>query len=495
MTRAGRRPNAIRDVFFRPRKSAVQRLPTNVRIRGLRDLVGSDGLIPIQSHDKIQRIGRRLFRLVVQNPKVFRDQVQGHGRLRVWLVLDQPHNVQPWELLCDPTGGPENYLAYSRRTPIVRTLRRPSARRRVKGIDGPLKVLGVIASPLGSDVLNTGKEKRALARALAEPIDQGLVELAWLEGPDTVRKLRTELRRSWHVVHFIGHGGIDERRQIGVLAFEDRNGRPNPVDAGVFGQMFVDSAVRMVVLNSCRGASAGDGGLLSSTAARIAQYVPAVVAMQISISDKAAVEFASEFYRGLFGGLTIDLAVTEARMWLATGNGEPSAIEWPAPVVYLSSLRDVLGLTTLKARRERGRGTLRSKAKTLAVREKDIATHVPAPAAPPDDPQKHQWGGVSVANGRVLSGVVKSLGKEWYEIRLKVRARSGAPPLETPVTFHLHNSFAEPRRAVNPRNGTASLRLVAYGAFTVGVEADRGKTRLELDLAEIGDAPAAFRRS
>jgi hypothetical protein len=33
----------------------------------------------------------------------------------------------------------------------------------------------------------------------------------------------------------------------------------------------------------------------------------------------------------------------------------------------------------------------------------------------------------------------------------------------------------------------------SYGAYTVGVEADKGKTRLELDLAEIKDAPLIFR--
>jgi hypothetical protein len=41
--------------------------------------------------------------------------------------------------------------------------------------------------------------------------------------------------------------------------------------------------------------------------------------------------------------------------------------------------------------------------------------------------------------------------------------------------------------------GAATLEIAAYGAFTVGVEANHGKTRLEIDLAELESAPRLFR--
>lgn len=40
--------------------------------------------------------------------------------------------------------------------------------------------------------------------------------------------------------------------------------------------------------------------------------------------------------------------------------------------------------------------------------------------------------------------------------------------------------------------GFAALTLVAVSPFTVGVEADGGRTRLELDLGTIDDLPAGF---
>lgn len=41
--------------------------------------------------------------------------------------------------------------------------------------------------------------------------------------------------------------------------------------------------------------------------------------------------------------------------------------------------------------------------------------------------------------------------------------------------------------------GAAMIERIAYGAFTVGAEADGGATRLELDLVDLPDAPELFR--
>ena len=61
-------------------------------------------------------------------------------------------------------------------------------------------------------------EQANLERALQQLIQQGLVELSWLPG-DNWRDLQKAMRTTagpWHVVHFIGHGGFDERRGEGV---------------------------------------------------------------------------------------------------------------------------------------------------------------------------------------------------------------------------------------------------------------------------------------
>jgi hypothetical protein len=112
----------------------------------------------------------------------------------------------------------------------------------------------------------------------------------------------------------------------------------------------------------------------------------------------------------------------------------------------------------------------------------------------PDDVQRGCWGGSNETNGRRLSASIMSVAgtTEWFRVRLWVEALPGAAPLTDAVVFHLHPTFPEPNPVVMPVDGFAALERLTYGAFTVGAEADGGRTRLELDLAAIEDAPRAF---
>ena len=125
-----------------------------------------------------------------------------------------------------------------------------------------------------------------------------------------------------------------------------------------------------------------------------------------------------------------------------------------------------------------------------AEREEDIA-----PGPVPDDPWKGVFGGRAEDNGRRLRASVREAGTEgWYTIRLVVESVSARRPLESAVRFYLHDTFRNSRPVVpvGP-NGRAELRLLAWGAFTVGAVVDDGATRLELDLADLESAPQTFR--
>jgi hypothetical protein len=117
-------------------------------------------------------------------------------------------------------------------------------------------------------------------------------------------------------------------------------------------------------------------------------------------------------------------------------------------------------------------------------------------AAPPisdlEDPHKGQWGGLATRNDRELRAEVRAVSDEWFDVRLEVVSTS-TPPLAGTVTFHLHPTFVPPVREIEAVDGKASLKLGAWGAFTVGALADGGRTRLELDLAELPDAPPRFK--
>lgn len=117
----------------------------------------------------------------------------------------------------------------------------------------------------------------------------------------------------------------------------------------------------------------------------------------------------------------------------------------------------------------------------------DMATPAPTQI---DDPQKGQWGGKPSRNGRTLTAAVVPVTDDWFEVTLRVQ---GLTPLKDPVVFYLHPSFSPNEYTVQPVDGVAVLQIHAYGAFTVGAVADAGRTVLELDLAELSDAPPVFR--
>jgi hypothetical protein len=119
----------------------------------------------------------------------------------------------------------------------------------------------------------------------------------------------------------------------------------------------------------------------------------------------------------------------------------------------------------------------------------------PGPNA--DDPWKGAFGGKShdEAKGRELKAVVKPLAssEDYCAVRLVLASTDAQKPLTGPVKFFLHDTFPKPIQTVEARNNKAELEVVAWGAFTVGVLADEGATKLELDLSEVEGAPTDWR--
>jgi hypothetical protein len=113
-----------------------------------------------------------------------------------------------------------------------------------------------------------------------------------------------------------------------------------------------------------------------------------------------------------------------------------------------------------------------------------------------DDPQKGRWGGKSESNGlKIVVGEISHLKSDpaYYNVPVKVVSTDPkARPLKGKVRFHLHDTFSPEVEEVVATNDSAKLNLVAYGAFTVGVETEDG-TQLEIDLADEQAAPRKFR--
>lgn len=112
-----------------------------------------------------------------------------------------------------------------------------------------------------------------------------------------------------------------------------------------------------------------------------------------------------------------------------------------------------------------------------------------------EDPQKNMWGKSPIANERKLSATVipVSGNTELFKVQLKVISTNPERPLKNKVVFHLHPTFPNSDPSIYVVQAEAKLELIAWGAFTVGAEADNGATKLELDLAELAEAPLLFK--
>lgn len=236
-------------------------------------------------------------------------QARPRAGVRIRLRINAPElNVLPWELLQMETGG--DPLGVSTRTVVTRYIEMNEPVREVSAPQ-PLRMLGII--PQGSG-LNTEREKSALDKAVSE-LGESL-RVTWLEGIVTRDRIRETLGQAdYHLVHFIGHGHMDGSRA--TLRLNDDAGDDYPIAAESFSGFFRDSSVRLVVLNACRGAARSSADALVGAAPQVVRRgVPAVVAMQWDVNDRAAQEFAKSFYRSLCIGPEageVDTAVTKGR--------------------------------------------------------------------------------------------------------------------------------------------------------------------------------------
>ncbi|CAM5327944.1 hypothetical protein SAFG77S_00139 [Streptomyces afghaniensis] len=226
-----------------------------------------------------------------------RQKAQEHGqRLRMVLRVRSPELAAlPWELLHDAKLG--GYLCLHH--PIIRYVEilEPVA---PLAVEPPLRILGMVSLPGSLGALDAEAERASLTTALRPLIDEGMVRLEWVPG-QTKQDLYAALFRDCHIFHFIGHGRFDADRRQGMIVFADEHGREDPLHAEALGHLIsiAEPVPRLVVLNSCETGTSHAQDLFSSTAAELEYTVPAVVAMQFAVTDKAAVLFSRAFYQAL----------------------------------------------------------------------------------------------------------------------------------------------------------------------------------------------------
>jgi CHASE2 domain-containing sensor protein len=305
---------------------------------GLRDLENG------QAETKLcQEFGGSLFRGLFHGPvgdlfqkslgAVRKSDAEG---LRVRLRITPPELAAiPWELLYYKSE--DCFLSTSVEVLLLRYLQLPLVIRELM-TPFPVRVLLVIPE---SAELDTAAEKQLIAKSFEEinevaskQLGKPAIECKIIDGNVTADRINLELNRiEYHVFHFIGHGTFANGQGHLLLS-------PGLISGEQFAYFFLGSrTIKLVLLNSCQGATASSTEVMSGVAQQLLKRnVPAVVAMQYSITDSAAKLFADDFYQRLCIGTEpgrVDVAVSHARKWVLQNLGHTS--DFVAPVLLMRS--------------------------------------------------------------------------------------------------------------------------------------------------------------
>jgi tetratricopeptide (TPR) repeat protein len=272
----------------------------------------SDGGGRICSHAELecatQRAGRQLVEACL--PREVSDAMAAavseaerlNGTVQLALSVAEPFAGLPWEAICLPQIGE---LALHPRVALFRRVETDGAAPAI-AIPGPLRILVAIGSPetrsQRGELLDMEAELRRILDATEAAQRAGKAFIRILEQGSVAAIHAALAARRFHILH------ISCQAAPGQLVLEDAHGREDRVTAKRLWEEAIPAqrAPPLVVLAGCstgQGAHTADGGAegkLPGLARTLVQHgVPAVIAMQASVSDRYATELMGEVYNAL----------------------------------------------------------------------------------------------------------------------------------------------------------------------------------------------------
>ncbi len=178
----------------------------------------------------------------------------------------------------------------------------------------PIKILFLAANPLDTVRLRTDDEARAIDQALRHATNRNFeIRVHGAVRIDDLQELL--LRYQPDIVHFSGHGSAENE-----LILVGATGNSVRVSGAALRQLFtvLKDNIRCIVLNAC---------YTEAQAAGLAEVIDCVVGIEDLITDEAARQFSTAFYRGLGYEKSIGdaFALGQVQIELA-GLGEAAAL-------------------------------------------------------------------------------------------------------------------------------------------------------------------------
>ncbi len=260
-------------------------------------------------------------------------------RLRIAPEAAELHTL-PWELMVDPDEGialaAAPGLAFSRFLPVALPWRgtlQENTIRVLVAISNPddlprhgLAPLDVEAERTALVEIVDALKREALAQHLTFPYR---LSFTFLEPPITLPRLEKTLQQGHPVLHYIGHGLYNPRRQQAALCLQDENGHLRLVRDDELAHLVSRQTVRpqLIFLAACQSATRSTTDAFLGLAPKLIRVgVPAVVAMQGFVTVPTARALNHAFYRHLVLHGQVDRALNQARSLLVSQGRVDAAV-------------------------------------------------------------------------------------------------------------------------------------------------------------------------
>jgi hypothetical protein len=290
-------------------------------------------------------LGRHLASVILPRPVYVLlmsslERIPPDGGLRLRLCLDESLVDLPWEYVYRPDnqdpGSLGGFLCLDPRISLVREAPATTLKISASNVDQRMVFAGAFWSG-HRDQWRVVGEYEDLGEALAPVGD--LLDLDFVTAAED--HIEDALREPTAIFHYSGH--TDVARGRGYLVREvagvDANRQAyDPLYSERLADFLQGAGTRLAVFSAC------NSGRWPFVEPLIRAGLPALVGTQGTVTVRAANAFCEKLYLSLAVGLSLDEAVTWARLHVLNGAGfsGETSLEWGAFMVYMPTMEPIL---------------------------------------------------------------------------------------------------------------------------------------------------------
>lgn len=286
------------------------------------------------------KIGDRLAQVLFP-PAIFRlfapslAAVAENGGLRLRLAMEPDLLDLPWEYVARPDrrGGGECHVSdLLLLDPSISMVRHAArAGHKLAPITGRQRLAFVGTFWEGQrDGWEVGKEFALLNEAL-QPVSSYLS--SDFMSANSARGFGTMSLGDAAVFHYAGHSDFDAWGRAYLLKELPTSRQPSALD-GIYlddlAPLLGKAGTRLVVLSAC------NSGFSSTAGPLIAAGVPVVIGVNGGVASFSAIQFCGKLYESLAIGLSLDEAVSRARLYLFELGGPHQFFDWGLFMVHMT---------------------------------------------------------------------------------------------------------------------------------------------------------------